>query len=191
MQTKVDIRQAARSYWKEFMTGAGEEELQNAFQHFLATESTGKKGRLCLAYYPIHSEFNVLTALRNSGWKVALPLVGEGFSLSFHLYLKEGKEQLPLRPGAYGIMEPEKNAPVIHPEPQDILIVPTMAANAEGYRLGKGGGFYDRLMDRKPFDVLEKWAVLPEKLLDSPFPAEPHDLRLNKIITEERIVTYP
>ena len=111
--------------------------------------------------------------------------------LSFHLFLDEGKEILELKPGAFGIPEPEPSAPTIRPDEEDILIVPTTAANADGYRLGKGGGFYDRLIDRDPYRRMEKWAVLPEKLLDAPFPAEPHDLRLNKIITEERIVTYP
>ncbi|MBI38679.1 MAG: 5-formyltetrahydrofolate cyclo-ligase [Leptospiraceae bacterium] len=191
MGTKADIRRAARSQWKEFLSGPAEPRLQAAFTRFLEKEIVRKNRSLCLAYYPVRSEFNVLTALKEAGWRVALPLVGEGYSLSFHLFLDEGKEILELKPGAFGIPEPEPSAPTIRPDEEDILIVPTTAANADGYRLGKGGGVYDRLIDRDPYRRMEKWAVLPEKLLDAPFPAEPHDLRLNKIITEERIVTYP
>lgn len=191
IKSKVHVRNESREFWKEFLASSEVASLHQAFCQFLSIQTERKKTSRCLAYHPVRSEFNVLKDLEASGWDVALPLVGQGFSLTFHLYLEAGEQILNLEPGAYGLMEPPATAPQMVPRKSDVIIVPTMAVNTEGYRLGKGGGFYDRLMDHEPYASMEKWAILPEKLLDAPFPAEPHDLRLNKIITEERIVTYP
>ena len=194
MRDKADIRREARAFWQELTTAKKTGDyvrLERSFEGFLRSMESPKKASVCLAFYPLASEFNVLKALRQQHWSVALPLVGSGYSLSFHLFLEEGREVQTLTTGAYGIQEPRADSPVVRPSSGDVLIVPSMAANSKGFRLGKGGGFYDRLMEKSEFAALEKWAVLPEKLLDAPFEAEAHDLRLDRIITEERIVTYP
>ena len=51
-----------------------------------------------------------------------------------------------LRSGAYGIMEPPEHAPSISPCEIDLLLVPLEGVDRNGYRLGKGGGYYDHLL---------------------------------------------
>ena len=165
--------------------------LEHAFLGFLHSQEHRKNDAICLAFHAMGAEFDVLKPLKEAGWSVALPRVLPGFKLSFHLYLKAGKEVISLEKGAYGIMEPHQKSPSLEPGRDDVLLIPTLAVNARGFRLGKGGGFYDRLMDISPYHQMEKWAIVPENLMDAGFVEEPHDLRLNKIITEERIATYP
>ena len=190
------MRARARQTWAQIMQeprtpDTVEATLDQAFRSFLQSQQHRKNDAICLAFHAMGAEFNVLKPLKEEGWSVALPLVLPGFRLSFHLYLKAGKEVLSLEKGAFGIMEPGAGSPILEPRKDDILLVPTLAANARGFRLGKGGGFYDRLMDISPYHQMEKWAIVPENLMDAGFVEEPHDLRLNKIITEERIATYP
>jgi 5-formyltetrahydrofolate cyclo-ligase len=72
------------------------------------------------------------------GWKLAFPRVSRGEPLAFHA---AGWESL--APGTLGIPEPAETAPRLEP---DVLLVPLLAADAAGNRLGQGGGYYDRTL---------------------------------------------
>lgn len=54
----------------------------------------------------------------------------------------------PLQSGAFGIPEPQPSAPLLNPCEADVVLVPAVACDRRGYRLGYGGGFYDREMAR-------------------------------------------
>lgn len=53
-----------------------------------------------------------------------------------------------LSPGAYGLLEPSKEAPLVPVEEIDLLLTPLEALSHQGWRLGKGGGYYDRVLPR-------------------------------------------
>lgn len=55
-----------------------------------------------------------------------------------------------LRRGAYGLLEPEEDAPVVGAEEINLLLVPLEGISSSGARLGKGGGYYDRLLASCP-----------------------------------------
>lgn len=103
-----------------------------------------------------------------------------GKSLSWHLW----SPQFPLQPGSYGILEPVPSAPLIQPEAVDLILVPAVACDVRGYRLGYGGGFYDRLLSSPPWrnkltiGIVFEFARLPQ------LPTDPWDRRLNGICTE-------
>jgi 5-formyltetrahydrofolate cyclo-ligase len=78
--------------------------------------------------------------LRAKGHPIALPrVVKKGEKLAFHLY--EAGAQL--IPGVFGLFQPGKDWPEAVP---DVLVIPLLAFDARGMRLGYGGGFYDRTL---------------------------------------------
>lgn len=89
-----------------------------------------------------------------------------------------------LVPGAYGILEPPAGFPVAGPQAIDLVLLPCLAAAADGTRLGWGGGYYDRFLARcaAPAAVL-----CPEALVAPSLPAEPHDRPVGWIVTERRL----
>jgi 5-formyltetrahydrofolate cyclo-ligase len=92
-------------------------------------------------FWPIGSEIDLrslLLALAARGHAIALPVVvGRDRPLVFRAW-REGDA---MAEGPYGIREPLESAPEIAPE---VLLVPLLAFDRAGYRLGYGGGFYDR-----------------------------------------------
>lgn len=76
-------------------------------------------------------------AAAHLGWRLAYPRVADG-PLSYHLARRDE-----LAPGYKGIAEPQAPAPLIRP---DVLLVPLVAADHCGHRLGQGGGHYDRTL---------------------------------------------
>jgi 5-formyltetrahydrofolate cyclo-ligase len=99
-----------------------------------------KEGAVVSAYIAIGEEANpgpLVEALRRHGHPIALPRVQrKGTPLIFHLW-EDGKS---LVPGPFGLSEPARDWPVAAP---DVLIVPLLAFDGMGNRLGYGAGFYD------------------------------------------------
>lgn len=99
------------------------------------------KGKNIAGYWPLGDELDsrpALGALSVAGAQVALPVVaGQGHALIFRRW-KPGDV---LEQGPFGTMHPGARTPVIHPQ---ILLVPLVAFDLEGHRLGYGAGYYDR-----------------------------------------------
>jgi 5-formyltetrahydrofolate cyclo-ligase len=102
-------------------------------------------GAIVSAYVAIGDEadpFPLIQGLRARGHRIALPrVVGRGKPLDFHLYEPGAK----LVPGGFGLSEPSRDWPILDP---DVLAVPLLAFDAQGYRIGYGAGFYDRTLSR-------------------------------------------
>lgn len=78
------------------------------------------------------------TELRRRGHRIVMPrVVGRSQPLDFHLWEAGAK----LVRGGFGLSEPARDWPKVHP---DILIVPLLAFDGAGYRIGYGAGYYDR-----------------------------------------------
>lgn len=133
-------------------------------------------------YAPLKGEVDPLPLLRQlsaMGCTIALPVAEADKPLSFHTW-RPGE---PLIPGAFGAREPHELSPRLRPS---LLIVPLVAFDTEGWRLGRGGGFYDRT-------IAELRAAGPVVTVGVAFaaqrvpqvPRERHDQRLDWIVTEE------
>ena len=95
---------------------------------------------------------------------------------------REVRDLTVLRPGAYGISEPPDNAPAVPPECVDLAIIPCAGAAADGRRLGRGGGYYDRFLAQYTGDAL---LLCRERLLCPSIPQETHDIRVPAVVTEQ------
>lgn len=101
--------------------------------------------RIVGGYMPLPHEADITPVLLDAlekGKTLALPLCGE----APHMTLRAVSSMEELVPGAYGIPEPKADAPVIPVEEVDLLLVPLEGIDRAGFRLGKGGGYYDCLL---------------------------------------------
>ncbi len=136
-------------------------------------------------YWAMPGELDVrplLLALIARGHGACLPVVlGRGLPLEFRRW-RDGD---PLIRGALDIDRPTDAAPLLEP---DVLLVPLLAFDAEGYRLGQGGGYYDRTLARlraaRPIIAVGVAHAFQE--LDE-VPHDPLDQRLDWIVTERDV----
>ena len=91
-----------------------------------------------------------------------------------------------LSPGRYGIPEPPKDGEKVIPSEIDAILVPGVAFDEKGKRLGRGGGYYDRFMECAENAV--KIALCREVNLLSCVPCEEHDQSVDIVVTEKRII---
>ena len=93
-----------------------------------------------------------------------------------------------LVPGTFGIPEPSENTEMIEPEETELAVVPALVFDREGYRLGHGGGYYDRFLSRTgAFTVgLERELLLLDRV-----PRDSWDLPVKGRSTENKTARLP
>jgi 5-formyltetrahydrofolate cyclo-ligase len=92
------------------------------------------------------------------------------------------------QPGTLGIPEPRQSCPVVEPGRIDWVLVPGLAFDARGYRVGRGAGHYDRLLPKLRADV-PRWALILDPQWIDAVPDEPHDVPLDGVASPSREVT--
>ena len=123
----------------------------------------------------------LLEICRAAGKRTAIPLYrGErrGYAMSL---VSPGT---PFRTGHYGVREPRSPAPC-PVEQIELMVVPGVAFDRKGRRLGRGGGYYDRLLAGFPHTaaaVALDFQLLPE------IPDAPHDVPVQYVVTAERVI---
>lgn len=83
--------------------------------------------------------------------------------------------------GAFGILEPAADTPVVSIDAVDFAVIPCMTCSRFGQRLGKGGGYYDRFLSHYRGGMV---MLCREKLLRQEIPLEPHDYPIPWVLTE-------
>lgn len=107
--------------------------------------------------------------------RILVPRV-EGEVMRFYEYDPEQMER-----GAFGIAEPQA-AEAVDPAEIDFILVPGTAFAADGSRMGRGRGFYDRFMAQEGFRAYKAGVCYPHQLLGE-LPVEPHDVRVDLVCT--------
>ncbi len=120
----------------------------------------------------------LIRTLLERGQRVALPVCLPGRRLEARIIADESQ----LVPGKFGIPEPEYGCPVVSCQEIGAVLVPGLMADRDGYRLGYGGGYYDRwLAGYKGFTAM----VCPaDRLVDS-LPHEEFDHPVDLVLTDE------
>lgn len=121
-----------------------------------------------------------LERVLRDGKTLAVPLCAAGGCMSARIITGLGD----LRPGFFGLPEPGRDAPVLPRERTDLAVLPCLGADRNAFRLGKGGGYYDRYLDGYPGRSL---LVCPSLFLLPRVPREPFDMRADRLITDEEI----
>lgn len=181
-EAKRDLRRrlrAARGAWRAAAGDAGEA-VRAPLLAALA-ESGFHPGPVS-AYWPMGDEFDIrptLAALSEKGWACALPVVA---ARDVPLIFRRWSPGDILVPAAMGTSVPDDAASTLVPR---VLFVPLLAFDAEGYRLGYGGGYYDRTLAtlRRSGRILAIGIGYAAQEIDH-VPRESFDQRLDMIATE-------
>jgi 5-formyltetrahydrofolate cyclo-ligase len=108
----------------------------------------------------------------------------EGKTLIWHRWVGAAG----LESGAFGILEPRSTTPLIASTAVDLLLVPCVGADRRGYRLGYGGGFYDRLLADPVWCQIPTIGITFDFALVEQLPTEQWDLPLANILTDQQLI---
>jgi 5-formyltetrahydrofolate cyclo-ligase len=137
------------------------------------------------AFFPYKSEIDtrpLVGKLAGEGWTTALPIV---IALGQPLVFRRWLPGQPTVPGMWDIPQPMENSPLVEP---DVLLVPMLAFDGKGYRLGYGGGFYDRTLEvlRAKKSIVAIGVAFAAQQVDSVVRSA-HDQPLDYVMTEKEV----
>lgn len=129
------------------------------------------------------SEIDTVPILKDAwrrGKRVCVPRCeGKGIMNAYQI---NGMDDLHV--GSFGILEPGEHAVMILPEEIDLVLVPCLSCSRDGKRLGYGGGYYDRYLERvaAPKAVLCRSRVMREDI-----PVDDYDMQMDLVICEDYV----
>ena len=135
-------------------------------------------------YYPVNFEIDDLALLkkfRKNKFNISLPVIKKNFQMDFYSW----SFSEPLKINKYGIPEPEKKN-IVCP---DVLLIPLVAFDKNLNRLGYGGGYYDRLIEKlsKKKNIIKIGLAFSIQEIDK-VPINMYDQKLNYIVTNKNII---
>ncbi len=159
-------------------------------QAFLFDLSEFRRAQVIMFYVSFGSEVRthemIETALRH-GKEVAVPAVSAD-RRALEPFFIESLDQL--APGAYGIPEPVSGARKVESEGINLIVAPGCAFDLDGYRLGYGGGYYDRFLRTNRHATAVGLAF--ELQTVSAIPGlRSHDIAVDVLVTEKRAIHFP
>jgi 5-formyltetrahydrofolate cyclo-ligase len=153
-----------------------------------------RSGKRIALYLPFDREADTAALMgvaRRRGVRVYVPVIVDRRHGRIRFYPFSGKT----RPGTFGIATPKRWAHPVSPRWMNLIVIPLVGVDAEGRRLGMGGGFYDRALEfrrrrgRWPGPRLVGLAFDCQRT-QSEF-ADPWDINLDSLATESGLEHYP
>ena len=143
-----------------------------------------------MLYAPMPTEVDVSPLLewaRRRGIAVLLPWIEPAGGRMEARRVGSWDELVPApgRMGPWRLRQPSDDAPRWVPGPDTVVVVPGLAFDRQGWRLGRGGGYYDRFLARCP--AAWRVAVAPARMVVDRLPRDPHDRRMDLIVTEDGV----
>jgi len=183
MDEKKALRETMRALRKGFSAGEQRLASEAVCRRILSFDSY-REANCVMAYIACRGELDLAPAIENilaSGKTLALPRCEEGGRLTARRITSLSQ----LAPGTYGIPEPDAQSDIVPPHQIDLILVPGTAFDRAFYRLGQGGGYYDRFF--KETNAVRA-GVCHEAALLERVPQEAHDMQMDAIITPERLM---
>lgn len=177
---KRDLRAWARKALGA-MPAASRDEDSDRLRLRLATDATFRNAHCILGFVALPSEPDLLPLLRSlaaEGRTILLPRFDTHSGEYFPAVLPARE---PLVAGPFGVPEPPPDAASLSYERLDLILVPGLAFDRLGRRLGRGRGYYDRLLAKAR--EARKWGVAFDLQLVDQVPSESHDVNLDRIAT--------
>lgn len=177
-EAKAAARKAAILRRKAALAAGGSEAAAARLAQLLAPHA----GKVLAGYMPMRSEIDPLPAMAGHRGPVSVPVIaGKGLPLRF----REWGPTSPMVAGEFGALIPQTGDWLV----PEVLIVPLLAFDRRGFRLGYGGGFYDRTLEglraRGPVTAIG-FAFAAQELAE--VPVEPTDQPLDLIVTEAEVI---
>lgn len=176
-ECRRQIRQKLASLPQQALRGRGQ-----IFADRLAALPEYRRAKTIFCYLSVEREPDTGPILRQAlveGKMVCAPVcLGKGMMRARRLLSLEGLEE-----GPYGIPAPPADQPWVEPEQIDFAVIPCMACDEKGGRLGHGAGFYDRFLAKGRFF---RAALCHEELLLPQAPTDELDQPMDCVITQER-----
>ncbi len=178
-----------RDYIKSCFLSYTSDQLQafsDAMQQRLSQHPCVMQARVVVLYWSLPNEVGthrLVRELHRQGKTVMLPRVVNSTDMTLHRFTSEES----MHPGPYNILEP--TGPAVTPNwlnaqnadmTSVICLVPGVAFDNNGHRLGHGRGYYDRMLRRLPH-VRRIGICFPFQMVDN-VPSEPHDIRMDEVV---------
>jgi 5-formyltetrahydrofolate cyclo-ligase len=154
----------------------------------LVSEKEYRHARAVATYVSKEDEVQtrgLIGRMLKEGKKVVVPLV-DSPSKSLRFFETRGLDDL--SPGRFGILEPRRRSAPVQLGDCDVVLVPLVAWDEEGHRIGYGKGFFDRALAARGHTFSIGLAL--ESQLVPKIPADRSDVRLDMIVTESRVLRF-
>jgi len=172
---RKDCRQIRQALDSVFRAQAGQ-----AICEQIAGWTVFQKAQVVLSYMPVKSEVDLRPLFElhpEKRW--VLPRILPDHGLRFHPY---DPQRLVFH--SFGMAEPDPELPIVSTQEIELVLVPGLAYDRQGWRLGYGGGYFDRFL--KEFHGTSL-GVVYEALLLEELPRDEHDMPMQWLVTEKKI----
>lgn len=184
----LDAKESLRAHLRAARRARGPKECGTLAENLCDVALEPIDGATCVAAYVSRpaepGTAPLLAALHRMGVRVLLPVLGPALSRSWGVY--RGPTDLAVRaPGR----PPEPSGPPAGPEAladADVIVIPALAIDPVGTRLGQGGGWYDRALRHARPDALRLAFVYDGEDLPTRLPRDPHDVPVHAVATPTR-----
>lgn len=182
---KDELRRAMREK-RQALCAAQQRAASMAVFERLAAFAPYRQARCVMAYAACRGELDVGPAMEDvirSGRTLVLPRCEAPGVMT----ARRVEDLSCLRRGAYGLMEPEDDRAIVPPDEIDLILVPGTAFDRTGGRIGQGGGYYDRFLEKTR---ALRVGICHDFALFDCIPTEIHDLRMDAIVTPQGIMNH-
>lgn len=178
-QRKVELRRSLLKLRQSMSVEEWREKSDRLCFHLQASSLLATP-KTILAYFSFRQEPDLSSLFTHSQHRWGFPRC-VGKSLFWHVW-QLGE---PLQTGAYGIFEPFADAPALKASEVDLILVPAVACDVRGYRLGYGGGFYDRMLSASEWASVPTIGIVFASAYLPNLPVEAWDVKLQGICTDK------
>lgn len=185
MLTKSQLREWCLTR-RAALTAVERRQMNAAIAKYVCAMPAFQDSQTVMLYMALPQEVQtaaILAESRRQGKRVTVPVVKPSGLVAAEL----PADQLQFQPGPFGIPEPAVSTAAIPPENIDCVMVPGIAFDRRGTRLGFGKGYYDRFLCRLPATTHVCGLAFSLQIVEH-VPNLPHDVRMQSLVTEQGIL---